>query len=140
MFSSSDYLRLSASLSVCMCVFNSLSFMLNRRQLEKPFPEQLYTGGSTFFIGSRRRWSGLFSVRDSTCLTHLSHMNLSLTSTHLSQTSIFCIFFILYYSLLLYVLVSLSHCVVRSYFHSGFNKTACPPAWIRCILTSLSLV
>ncbi|XP_026992604.2 thrombospondin-type laminin G domain and EAR repeat-containing protein [Tachysurus fulvidraco] len=30
-------------------------------QLEKPFPEQLYTGGSTFFIGSRRRWSGLFS-------------------------------------------------------------------------------
>ncbi|KAG7330721.1 hypothetical protein KOW79_004690 [Hemibagrus wyckioides] len=30
-------------------------------QLEKPFPEQLYTGGSTFFIGSRRRWSGQFS-------------------------------------------------------------------------------
>ncbi|XP_017324923.1 thrombospondin-type laminin G domain and EAR repeat-containing protein [Ictalurus punctatus] len=30
-------------------------------QLEKPFPEQLYIGGSTFFIGSRRRWSGLFS-------------------------------------------------------------------------------
>ncbi|TSR51427.1 Thrombospondin-type laminin G domain and EAR repeat-containing protein [Bagarius yarrelli] len=30
-------------------------------QLEKPFPERLYTGGSTFFIGSRRRRSGLFS-------------------------------------------------------------------------------
>ncbi|XP_046700567.1 thrombospondin-type laminin G domain and EAR repeat-containing protein isoform X3 [Silurus meridionalis] len=30
-------------------------------QLEKPFPEQMYTGGSTFFIGSRRRWSSLFS-------------------------------------------------------------------------------
>ncbi|KAI5614969.1 thrombospondin-type laminin G domain and EAR repeat-containing protein, partial [Silurus asotus] len=30
-------------------------------QLEKPFPEQMYTGGSTFFIGSRKRWSSLFS-------------------------------------------------------------------------------
>ncbi|KAF5891519.1 thrombospondin-type laminin G domain and EAR repeat-containing protein-like, partial [Clarias magur] len=30
-------------------------------QLEKPFPEQMDTGGSTFFIGSRKRWSGLFS-------------------------------------------------------------------------------
>uniref|UniRef100_A0A4W4H022 Thrombospondin-like N-terminal domain-containing protein n=1 Tax=Electrophorus electricus TaxID=8005 RepID=A0A4W4H022_ELEEL len=30
-------------------------------QMEKPFPEDLDTKGSTFFIGSRRRWNGLFS-------------------------------------------------------------------------------
>lgn len=86
--------------------------MLNRRQLEKPFPEQLYIGGSTFFIGSRRRWSGLFSVRNSTCLAHLSHTHLSLTSTHLSHTSIFVCLYVLssvLHSASLCVCLSLSH-------------------------------
>ncbi|XP_072542174.1 thrombospondin-type laminin G domain and EAR repeat-containing protein [Salminus brasiliensis] len=32
-------------------------------QMQRPFPEDLSTEGSVFFIGSRRRWNGLFSPR-----------------------------------------------------------------------------
>jgi len=39
-----------------------LCFVSNR-VLESPFSDDLDTTGSTFFIASRRRWNGLFSVR-----------------------------------------------------------------------------
>lgn len=81
---------LSAPLSLCFIVSLFYCLLLNHRQLEKPFPEQLYTGGSTFFIGSRRRWSGQFSVRNSS-FSHspVSHIYVSHQHSPVSHQYIF---------------------------------------------------
>lgn len=105
-----DPLYLSVCFCVCLyvCLSLTLSFMLNHRQLEKPFPEQLYIGGSKFFIGSRRRRSGLFSVRNSTYLTpHLTLTYLSSALTCLTPVYFVCFVFCL--TLCLFTSLYLSH-------------------------------
>ncbi len=89
---------------------------VSNRVLERPFPDDLDTTGSRFFIASRRRWTSLFSVQISfQSFYHFIKIHNALKSKCIGSF----------------------HCCC---FCAGSLTAASFVTWFRCYLTNVSLI